>query len=152
MLKIKFNINEFTIFLRRFEGKNECKRISFSLYQFQRLPSLFFSLFFASAPFSFLQCLLFFSVSEPFLSCSPFFSGQRPFSAFVQCPLFLFCRRVALLQPKIFIFNPKRFSAQKSLFFSPIHACLSVKMKSNRLPQNQEGPAFHANSQATKKK
>ena len=108
--------------------------------------------FLLQPPFSFLQCLLFFSVSAPFLSCSPFFSSQRPFSAFVQCPLFLFCRRVALLQPKIFIFSPKRFSAQKSLFFSPIHVCLSVKMKSNRLPQNQEGPTFHANSQAKKKK
>ena len=42
MLKIKFNINEFTIiFLRRFEGKNECKRISFSLYQLQRPFSCF---------------------------------------------------------------------------------------------------------------
>ena len=77
MLKIKFNVNEFTIiFLRRFEGKNECKRI-------------FFSVFSASALFSFVLCsglflsFLLFQPSSLFL-----FSATFLFS--VQCFFFFF--------------------------------------------------------------
>ena len=52
MLKIKFNINEFSIiFLRRFKGKNERKRISFSLYQLQRPFSCFSVSFLLQRPF-----------------------------------------------------------------------------------------------------
>ena len=52
MLKIKLNINKFTIiFLRRFEGKNERKRISFSLYQLQRPFSCFSVSFLLQRPF-----------------------------------------------------------------------------------------------------
>ena len=102
MLKIKFNINKFTIiFLRRFEGKNECKRISFSLYQLQRPLLLFFSVFSASAPFS-ASVPLFFSFS--------FFQFRRPlllFSFFFSSWLFSFSTSLFvlflaqnLLQPK----------------------------------------------------
>ena len=52
MLKIKLNINKFTIiFLRRFEGKKERKRISLSLYQLQRPFSCFSVSFLLQRPF-----------------------------------------------------------------------------------------------------
>ena len=132
MLKIKFNINKFTvIFLRRFEGKNERKRISFNLYQLQRLPSFLFSLcsvqclpfllFFLFQPFFFFffsgsvfsaPFLGKFSASLLFLFFLPFFSFQ-----FTCCPFF---------SPKTFFFQPKtilcsaqkQFSLQPKTFFS----------------------------------
>ena len=136
MLKIKFNIKEFTvIFLRRFEGKNECKRISFSLYQLQRPPLLFFSFFSVQPPFS---------ASAPLFFCSLCSAPPSFFS--VQHLLFQFS-----FSPTFLKSSPKLVAAQKAHSISPIRACLSVKMKSNRLPQNQKGPAFHANSQAKEK-
>ena len=144
MLKIKFNINKFTIiFLRRFEGKNEHKRISFSLYQLQRLPSFLFSLYSVQH----LLFLLFFLVQPFFLFL--FFSGSvfsapfwrslvPPFPSF-KClsfvsflPAFLFFSVHVLpffFSPKTFfsaqnnsLFSPKPFSIQpKTLFFC---ACL----------------------------
>ena len=105
MLKIKFNINEFTIiFLRRFEGKQMLKNQLFSaLSLFQ--PSFSFS--FSTTPFFFFFCFSLFSISAPLLfqssACfSPFF--QRLTFSFLQtcCPFF---------SPKYF-FSPKRFSVQ----------------------------------------
>ena len=149
MLKIKFNINEFTIiFRRRFEGKNECKRISFSLYQLQCPPLLFFSVFSALAPFSASTPPFCFSASFLFFSFL-FFQFRRPlllFSFFFFILAFLFQRL-----PFCSFSSPKIVTAQKAHSISPIRACLSIKMKSNRLPQDQEGPTFHANSQAKKK-
>ena len=95
--------------------KNERKRNSFSLYQLQRPRLLFFSVFSASAPFSFLV-----SAFLPFLfsfsSASLFFflfSGSVSLS-------FLFSSCVALFQPKN-ISQPKTFlcSAQNLFQFSP---------------------------------
>ena len=89
-------------------------------------------LFFASTPlFSFVL-----SIQRLFLSFFP------PFA-----PLFFLS-----FSPTYLKASPKLVAAQKAHSISPIRACLSVKMKSNRLPQNQKGPAFHANSQAKKKK
>ena len=103
MLKIKSNIKEFTIiFLRRFERKNECKRISFSLYQLQRLLS-------TSTP---LFLLLFSSlVSAP----SPPFSFQRLLFFFFWC--------VALFQPKCWAQNIFQFSP--TLFFFLFYSVFS---------------------------
>ena len=96
MLKIKFNINKFTIiFLRRFEGKNECKRISFSLYQLQRPLLLFFSVFSASAPLFF--SFSFFQFRRPLLLFSFFFSSWL-FS--FSTSLFVLFLAQNLLQPK----------------------------------------------------
>ena len=136
MLKIKFNINEFTIiFLRRFDGKNERKRIFFSvfsasaLFSFVLCSGLFLSfllfqpsslfLFSATFPFS-VQCLFFFffSVSALLFFC---FSVSAPlflvfcfslFLSFVQHHFSCFFRRVALF------FQPKTIlsSAQKHFF------------------------------------
>ena len=106
MLKIKFNINEFKIiFLRRFEGKNERKRISFSLYRLQCPLSCFLVSFLLQPPFL-LQRLFFFSVS------ALFFLLQRPFF-FSLVPHFFFSLDVLpfFFSPKYF-FNPKRFSTQ----------------------------------------
>ena len=188
MLKIKFNINEFTIiFLRRFEGKQMLKNYLFSaLSLFQ--PSFSFS--FSTTPFFFFFCFSLFSISAPLLfqssACfSPFF--QRLTFSFLQtcCPFFspkyFFSPKRVSVQPKrvatlssaplcFFSFlvstsffssffsptflkaSPKLVAAQKAHSISPIRACLSIKMKSNCLPQDQEGPTFHANSQAKKKK
>ena len=113
MLKIKFNINEFTIiFLRSIEGKNECKRISFSLYQLQRLlyasvplsllllsslvssPFFFFSfLLWSVRPFFFSSASLLFSLDVlPFFSPSvepkTFFSSAQHISFFLFCSVF----------------------------------------------------------------
>ena len=135
MLKIKFNINEFTIiFLRRFEGKNECKRIFFSvfsasaLFSFVLCSGLFLSfllfqpssLFLFSATFLFsVQCFFFFFFF--FFSALLFFcfSVSAPlflvfcfslFLSFVQHHFSCFFRRVALFfQPKNIFFRPKRF-------------------------------------------
>ena len=103
MLKIKFNINEFKIiFLRRFEGKNERKRISFSLYRLQR-PLSCFSVSFL------LQRLFFFSVS------ALFFLLQRPLF-FSPTPHFFFSLDLLpFFFSQKYFFSPKRFSAQKSL-------------------------------------
>ena len=115
MLKIKFNINKFTIiFLRRFEGKNEHKRISFSLYQLQRLPSFLFSLC-SVQHLPFLLAFIFFSVHVlPF-----FFSPKTFFSAQNNS---LFSPKPFSVQPKTF-FQPKTIlsSAQNLFQFSPKH-------------------------------
>ena len=135
MLKIKFNINEFTkIFLRRFEGKNERKRISFNLYQFQRPLSCFSVSFLLQPPFL-LQHLFFFSVSAlffllqrplfflflflfrrfsfyfsiPFLFFFFFFSSPHFFFSFDVLPFF---QPKILFQPKTF-FNPRYFFSPK---------------------------------------
>ena len=104
MLKIKFNINEFTIiFLRSIEGKNECKRISFSLYQLQRLLSvqrLFFFFFGQHASFS---SSLFFSGQ-----CAPFF----PF--FFPAPHFCFLQTCCPFSAQVL--SPKRFSVKPNTF------------------------------------
>ena len=117
-----------------------------------------------SAFTSFSVCLPCFSISfllqRPFLFSSASFSFQFLSLFFLVLLFFLVSAPFLLLFNAPFFFSVdvlpffslKSFPAQKSLFFSPIHACLCVKMKSNRLPQNQEGPAFHANSQAKKKK
>ena len=102
MLKIKFNINEFTIiFLRRFEGKNECKRI-------------FFSVFSASALFSFVLCsglflsFLLFQPSSLFLFSATFlFSVQcffffQPFFSFVSLFQRHFFFRMDIMHPSLF--------------------------------------------------
>ena len=149
MLKIKFNINKFTIiFLRRFEGKNENKRISFSLYQLQRLPSFLFSLCsvqhlpfllsFLFQPFFFflffflvlfsvplfgeVQRLLFLLLSAflLFLFFLPFFSFQ-----FMCCPFF--SAQKHFFQPKtilssaqnLFQFSPKHFFSPKQFSLQP---------------------------------
>ena len=125
MLKIKFNINEFTIiFLRRFEGKNECKRISFSLYQVQCLFLVSvqhpFSFFFVQHHFFFLLCL------------APLFlvSVQRHFFFFFQHS-FLFMRLlfVVFLQPYIFKGQPKTCCSPKSpkRFASKAPTCCSFQ-------------------------
>ena len=109
MLKIKSNINEFTIiFLRRFERKNECKRISFSLYQLQRL-------LFASTPFF----LLLFSslISRPF-----FFFSFLPWSA-RRLPLFLSSAYFSFSSDVLPFFSPSVkpktfFSSAQQIFFS----------------------------------
>ena len=117
-----------------------------------------------SAFTSFSVCLPCFSVS--FLLQPPFLFSSASFSFQFLCLFFLVLLFFLVSAPFLLLFNApfffsvdvlpffslKSFPAQKSLFFSPIHVCLSVKMKSNRLPQNQEGPTFHANSQAKKKK
>ena len=101
MLKIKSNINEFTIiFLRRFERKNECKRISFSLYQFQRL-------LYASVPLSLL--LLSSLVSSPF-----FFFSFLPWSA-RRLPLFLSSAYFSFSSNVLPFFSP---SVEPKMFFS----------------------------------
>ena len=113
MLKIKFNINKFTIiFLRRFEGKNECKKISFSLYQLQRPIS-------TSAPLFLFSFGAFISAS---MSLFFFFSWSALFSLFVlfsSTSLFFFF--VFLVQPLFLFFSVHVlpfFSAQKLFFFS----------------------------------
>ena len=101
MLKIKSNINEFTIiFLRRFERKNECKRISFSLYQLQRL-------LYASVPLSLL--LLSSLVSSPF-----FFFSFLPWSA-RRLPLFLSSAYFSFSSNVLPFFSP---SVEPKMFFS----------------------------------
>ena len=113
MLKIKFNINEFTIiFLRRFEGKNERKRIFFSifsasallsasaLFSFVLCSALFLSfllfqpsflfLFSATILFSVQRCFFFFFFSTPFLvKHLPFVSFRASFSLSSCSPTFL---------------------------------------------------------------
>ena len=82
MLKIKFNINEFTIiFLRRFEGKNERKKNLFQCLFCVSPPFYFRTLFFCSlfSPLSFFS-----SVSALFLV-----SVQRHFFCFCSALLFL---------------------------------------------------------------
>ena len=121
MLKIKFNINEFTIiFQRRFEGKNERKRISFSLYQLQHPLSYFSVSFLLQPPF------LFSSASFSFQFQRLFLSASTPPLLFSSASLFLFFRCVALFlaqntfsaqnvfQPKI-LFQPKTFFSPKNL-------------------------------------
>ena len=167
MLKIKFNINEFTIiFLRRFEGKKMNAKESPSASTSFNVPLSCFSVSFLLQPPFLLQCLLF-AIVPPFVSflfVSAFF--LFPGSVFSAPSLFLFSvsffffstylsflfsSRVALFfNPKTFFFSPKQFSLQPKTFL--FCACLLLKMKSNHLPQNQEGPAFHANSQAKKEK
>ena len=141
MLKIKFNINKFTIiFLRRFEGKNEHKRISFSLYQLQRLPSFLFSLcsvqhlpfllFFLFLPFFFFSFFSGSIFSAPFWrSLAPLFSSFKRLSFVSFLPAFLFFSVHVLpffFSPKTFflaqnnsLFSPKPFSVQPKTFFQP---------------------------------
>ena len=127
MLKIKSNINEFTIiFLRRFEGKNECKRI-------------FFSVFSASALFSFVLCstlflvkhLSFASFSASFLlsSCSPtFFSFLFDVLPYIFSPKHFFSPNTFSTQelficgsapPSFLLFSPSFFLKRLILFFLP---------------------------------
>ena len=84
--------------------------------------------------FSLAQTSCYFKFSTSFLF---FFSGQHLLL------FFFFFSYVFKGQPKTCC-SPKLVAAQKAHSISPIRACLFVKMKSNRLPQNQEGPAFHA--------
>ena len=131
MLKIKFNINEFTIIFWGELKENKCwKYISSQSSQFNLClsvsaplpfsfqPSLFFVsaffLFSFSLPSSFL--FLFSVGSAPFSSCS--FLVQRPFFFF--SPLFLFFflfMRCPFFSPKTFL-SPKHFSLQPKTFFS----------------------------------
>ena len=138
MLKIKFNINEFTIiFLRRFDGKNERKRISFSLYQLQRpfsVPVLFlfqfqrFSVVSAAPPFFNFSFSVSFMLQRPFLffsflpwsaapfSSSLFFLGQRAVSPFFFPALtFLFLLMCCPFSTQVL--SPKCFSVQPNTFF-----------------------------------
>ena len=110
MLKIKFNINEFTIiFLRRFEGKNKRKRIFFSVFS---ASELFSALLFSASFFLFvlsIQCLPFSVQPSFFLFCfSTPFLLQRTF--LFQPSLFSFLFEVLpfFFQPKI-LFQPKNF-------------------------------------------
>ena len=103
MLKIKFNINEFTIiFLRRFEGKNERKRIFFSVFSAS-------TLLFASALFSFVLCsalflsFLLFQPSFLFLFSAFFFFVCFSTPFLVKRLLF-----VVFLQPYVFKGQPKK--------------------------------------------
>ena len=115
MLKIKFNINEFTIifFSKKIGRKKNAQKISFSL-PVQRLPSFLFSLCSVQR----LPFLLFFLFQRFFFflvsfSAPPFVSIQRlllflfflPFFSFqfTCCPFF---------QPKNIFFSPKQFSLQ----------------------------------------
>ena len=113
MLKIKFNINEFKIiFLRRFEGKNERKRIFFSVFSALLFSASFF-LFVLSVqllPFSVQPSFFLFCFSTHFLLLCTFLFQPSLFS-------FLFDVLPFFFQPKI-LFQPKTF-------FSPrISPCL----------------------------
>ena len=113
MLKIKFNINEFTIiFLRRFEGKNERKRISFSLYQLQRPPLVFQCLLCFNPPFCFSASFLFslFLFSASFFFC--FCSAPLSFCFYSAPALFSPALTFSFLQTCCPFFSPKHFSAQ----------------------------------------
>ena len=192
MLKIKFNINEFTIvffFLRRLEGKRMLKRSRLASQFSVCLPFCSASVQFSASLFFFSFCFSVFSFFWFRFQRLLLFLFNASFYFFSSCLCFLFSSRVALffspkqfsLQPKrvallssalLFFFSflvsasffsfffffptflkasPKLIAAQKAHSISPIRVCLFVKMKSNRLPQNQEGLAFHANSQAKKK-
>ena len=108
MLKIKSNINEFTIiFFWEDLKENKCWKIIYSALSVQH-------------PFS-VPALLFLFLSAPHTSFSFLFPGQPPlyffsfllaffFFSLVCCPLFF--------SPKYFFFQPKCFSAQKH-FFQP---------------------------------
>ena len=106
----------------------------FFFFLFQRFPpfnsaplSFFFQYLFYSAPFS-TSAPLFFC----YLCSAPpsFFSVQRLLFFFsLLAPLFQFS-----FSPMFLKSSPKLVAAQKAHSISPIHACLSVKMKSNRPP------------------
>ena len=121
MLKIKFNINEFIIiFLRRFEGKNERKRIFFSVFS----ASALFSCFLFSATFLF-------SVQRPFSSFFFFFFCFSPPFLFKRL-LFCFFQRllfVVFLQPYVFKGQPKTCCSLKSpkRFASKAPTCCSFQ-------------------------
>ena len=116
MLKIKFNINEFTIvffFPEKIGRKKNAQKISFSL-PVQRLPSFLFSLCSVQRLpfllFFLFQCFFFFLVS---FSTPPLFLFNASFYFFSSCLSFLFSSRVALFfSPKTFFFSPKQFSLQ----------------------------------------
>ena len=142
MLKIKSNINEFTIiFLRRFERKNECKRISFSLYQLQRL-------LYASAPLSLL--LLSSLVSRPFFFFSFLPWSVRRLPIFLSSTYFSFSSNVLpffnpSVEPKMFFSSAQHIFFFFSIFSSPFlfqfstsfccfcSACLSLVFSASRL-------------------
>ena len=150
------------------------QRLPFLLFfLFQRF--FFFLVSFSAPPFVSVQRLLLFLFFLPFFSfqftCCPFFQPKNIFfqpktilsstqtcCSFKFSPSFLFFFSGQRLLLFFFLFfptflkaSPKLVAAQKAHSISPIRVCLSIKMKSNCLPQNQEGPAFHANSQAKKK-
>ena len=111
MLKIKFNINEFIIiFLRRFEGKNERKRIFFSvfsasaLFSFVLCSALFLSFLLFQPSFLFLFSAFFFFVCFS----TPFLVKRRPFVSFSASFLLSSC------SPTFLKASPKLVAAQKA--------------------------------------
>ena len=120
MLKIKFNINEFTIiFLRRFEGKNERKRIfsvSFLLHPSFLLQHSFF-LFFCFSPLSCFCLVPFFFL---FLFSTLFLVKRLLFASFSASFLLSSCSPTFfsfLFDVLPYFFSPNTFSAQN--FFQP---------------------------------
>ena len=110
MLKIKFNINEFTIifFSKKIGRKKNAQKISFSL-PVQRLPSFLFSLCSVQR----LPFLLFFLFQRFFFflvsfSAPPFVSVQRLLLFLFFLPLFSFQFTCCpFFQPKNIFFKPK---------------------------------------------
>ena len=110
MLKIKFNINEFTIiFWEELKG-NKCWKILCSSPLFLLASTLHLSSFFLFQPFSFFQLQRRYSF-PPFVSI---FSTTllEKFSLFL---LFLFSSRVPFFSAqKLFFFKPKTFFQPKT--------------------------------------
>ena len=121
MLKIKFNINEFTIiFLRRFERKRMLNRSRSASVQFST-PSSFLLLFFL------FQCLFF------FFSFFSFCFQRTPFVSFLPAFLFFSVHVCPFFQPKTILssaqkhfFQLRTFLLQPKTFFSSAHATVSA--------------------------
>ena len=140
MLKIKSNINEFTIiFSEKIRRKIHAEKLSVQPSLFSTL-SLFqpsFSFSFSAAHFFFFFCFsLFWSAPLPFSASLFFFFSFLPALLFFSVHVCLAFQPKAILssaqklffQPKTFLLQPKTFfSSAQNLFFSLERFCFSPK-------------------------